>query len=129
MAKYLKSHKERPFFLAMVDSADRQVLQPAAVAVCRHECRCDGDRRKLARWRSVPILKVMQNLRHIHEFMTDRRRVLLDDGRTGRIVRVDTTFPAGDTTVSVWTECTSGPSVAKVDITRVVGPAPRLVSA
>ena len=74
-------------------------------------------------------MKDMQNLRHIHEYMADRRRVLLDDGRTGRIVRVDTTFPAGRTTVSVWTECATNPSVAKVDITRVVGPAPRLVSA
>ena len=71
----------------------------------------------------------MQNLRHIHEYMTDRRRVLLDDGRTGRTVRVDTTFPAGKTTVSVWTECEASPSVAKVDIKRVVGPAPRLASA
>ena len=55
--------------------------------------------------------------------MTDRRSVLLDDGRTGQIVRVDTSFPDGSTTVSVWTETKQGPGVAKVDIGRVVGPA------
>ena len=66
----------------------------------------------------------MANLRHIHEFMTDRRRVLLDDGRTGRIVRVDTTFPAGKTEVSVWTGDGPGPSVATVDARRIVGIAP-----
>ena len=66
----------------------------------------------------------MPNLRHIHEYMTDRRRVLLDDGRTGRIVRVDTTFPQCSTTVSVWTENANGPNVAKVDLGRVVGPVP-----
>jgi hypothetical protein len=65
----------------------------------------------------------MTNLRHIHRFMTDRCRVLLDDGRTGKIVRVDTVFPNGRTTVSVWTDDSKGPGVAKVDINRVVGPA------
>jgi hypothetical protein len=67
----------------------------------------------------------MADLRHIHQYMTDRRQVLLDDGRTGKIVRVDTTFPACSTTVSVWTEDAQGPSVAKVDMRRVLGPAPR----
>ena len=71
----------------------------------------------------------MANLRHIHKYMTDRRRVLLEDGRTGRIVRVDTTFPEGSTTVSVWTENAPGPSVAKVDLRHVVGPAPEKESA
>ena len=70
----------------------------------------------------------MANLRHIHEFMTDRRRVLLDDGRTGRIVRVDTTFPGGDTKVSVWTGDSPGPSVARVDAQRIVGIAPTRVA-
>ncbi|MBX3183192.1 MAG: hypothetical protein KIT72_04520 [Polyangiaceae bacterium] len=64
----------------------------------------------------------MANLRHIHRYMTDRRRVLLDDGRTGKIVRVDTTYPSGNTQVSIWTEDKQGPSVAKVDLARVVGP-------
>jgi hypothetical protein len=66
----------------------------------------------------------MSNLRHIHQYMTDRRRVLLKDGRSGKIVRVDTLFPKGATTVSVWTESATGPGVAKVDLDSVVGPAP-----
>jgi hypothetical protein len=66
----------------------------------------------------------MANLRRIHEYMTARRRVLLDDGRTGRIVRVDTTFPGGETEVSVWTGDRPGPSVAKVQAERIVGIAP-----
>jgi hypothetical protein len=65
----------------------------------------------------------MTNLRHVHQYMTARRRVLLDDGRMGRIVRVDTTFPENATTVSVWIEA-APPTVAKVDIARVIGPAP-----
>ena len=63
----------------------------------------------------------MADLRRVHQLMNDRRRVQLDDGRTGKIVRVDTFFPDGHTTVTVWT----GPGVAKVDIERVVGPAPQ----
>jgi hypothetical protein len=65
----------------------------------------------------------MTNLRHIHRYMTDRCRVVLADGRTGRIVRVDTVFPKGRTTVSVWTDSGEGPGVAKVDLGSVVGPA------
>ncbi|MCC6667494.1 MAG: hypothetical protein IT375_27350 [Polyangiaceae bacterium] len=65
----------------------------------------------------------MANIRHIHQYMTDRRRVLLEDGRVGKIVRIDTDFPKGSTTVSVWTG--EGPGVAKVDIDAVVGPAPQ----
>ena len=68
----------------------------------------------------------MANLRHIHGYMTDRRRVLLDDGRVGRIVRVDTTFPGGSTEVSVWTGDAPRPSVAKVDAERIIGLAPAL---
>jgi len=63
----------------------------------------------------------MTNIRHIHQYMTDRRRVLLEDGRIGRIVRVDTHYPKRNTTVSVWTG--DGPGIAKVDIRSVVGPA------
>jgi hypothetical protein len=65
----------------------------------------------------------MTNIRHIHQYMTDRRRVLLEDGRVGRIVRVDTLYPTRSTTVSVWTG--DGPGIAKVDIKSVVGPAPK----
>lgn len=57
--------------------------------------------------------------------MTDRRQVLLQDGRTGKIVRVDTVFPANSTTVSVWTETKKGPAVAKVDLKSILGPAPK----
>lgn len=56
--------------------------------------------------------------------MTDRRRVELDDGRLASIVRVDTEFPANQTTVSVWTDSPAGPGLTKVDLTRIVGPAP-----
>jgi hypothetical protein len=64
----------------------------------------------------------MTNIRQIHRYMTDRQRVLLEDGRTGKIVRVDTEFPNGKTTVSVWTETLKGPAVTKVTLERVVGP-------
>lgn len=53
--------------------------------------------------------------------MNERRRVVLADGRTGKIVRVDTVFPANDTTVTVWTDTPSGPGVAKVQLDDVVG--------
>ncbi|HEY6724328.1 MAG TPA: hypothetical protein VI197_09855 [Polyangiaceae bacterium] len=56
--------------------------------------------------------------------MTDRRRVALDDGRLARILRIDTEFPANQSTVSVWTDTPKGPSVTKVDLTRIVGLAP-----
>jgi hypothetical protein len=65
----------------------------------------------------------MATLRHIHRFMTDRRKVQLDDGRIGKIVRVDTEFPRNRTTVSIWVNSDSGPGVAKVDMSRVVGAA------
>ena len=65
----------------------------------------------------------MADLRRIHQYMNDRQKVVLDDGRVGKIVRVDTHFPSQLTTVSVWTEEEHGPGVAKVDIARIVGPA------
>ena len=64
------------------------------------------------------------SLRHLQRCMTDRRKVELDDGRLARIVRVDTEFPANQTTVSVWTDTPKGPSLTKVDLGRIVGPAP-----
>ena len=80
---------------------------------------------KLAHPLAKRILIVgMADLRHIHRYMTERRKVLLDDGRTGRIVRVDKTYPQCSTTVSVWTDGADGPTVAKVDVGRVVGAAP-----
>jgi hypothetical protein len=65
------------------------------------------------------MLEVVTTIRHIHRYMNDRRRVVLADGRTGKIVRVDTVFPANDTTVTVWTD--SSPGVAKVRLGDVVG--------
>lgn len=56
--------------------------------------------------------------------MTDRRQVMLEDGRTGKIVRVDTVFPDNSTTVSVWTDTKRGPGVAKVDLASILGAAP-----
>jgi hypothetical protein len=53
--------------------------------------------------------------------MNDRRRVVLADGRTGKIVRVDTVFPANDTMVTVWTDASQGPGVTKVRLDDVVG--------
>lgn len=40
----------------------------------------------------------------------------LEDGRVGKIVRVDTTFPANKTVVSVYTEDAQGPGIAKVSL-------------
>jgi len=70
-------------------------------------------------------------LRSIHKFMNERRYVRLSDGRTGKIVRIDTTFPANDTVVTLWTESASGPGVTKVRLDDVVGTSepPRAASA
>jgi hypothetical protein len=51
-----------------------------------------------------------------------RRMVRLSDGRVGKVMRVDTTFPGNATTVSIWTDSKS-PSVAKVSLTDIVGDA------
>jgi hypothetical protein len=67
------------------------------------------------------MLKSVTTLRHIHRYMNDRRRVVLADGRTGKIVRVDTLFPSNDTTVTVWTDAAEGPGVTKVRLDDVVG--------
>jgi hypothetical protein len=64
----------------------------------------------------------MATLRHIHQLMNERRLVRLTDGRVGKVVRVDTTFPGNDTTVSVWTDSKS-PGVAKVSLADVLGDA------
>lgn len=62
----------------------------------------------------------MATLRHLHQLMNERRPVQLTDGRTGRVVRVDTLFPGNATTVTVWTNVT-GPSISKVSLADVVG--------
>lgn len=91
----------------------------------------------------------MVTLRDIHRYQTARRLVQLDDGRVGKIVRVDTTFPGNSTVVSVYTLAPGGgsleggdepeapvegadrggrapergPGVARVGLDRIVGPA------
>ncbi len=54
--------------------------------------------------------------------MTRRRRVLLDDGTTARIIRLDTRFPSQQTIALLWHEADEGPGMAKVDVSRIVGP-------
>jgi hypothetical protein len=41
-------------------------------------------------------------LRQVHRYMNERRTVVLIDGRTGKISRVDTFFPSNETIVTVW---------------------------
>lgn len=67
--------------------------------------------------------QAVTTLRHIHRFMTERRRVVLSDGTTGRVVRVDTVFPGNETTISVWLDAPSSKSV-EVQLSQVVGPVP-----
>ncbi len=55
--------------------------------------------------------------------MNARRFVVLADGRQGKVVRVDTVFPANDTMVTLWTSTASGPSVAKVPLAQILGAA------
>lgn len=64
----------------------------------------------------------MTTLRDIHRYMNEKRSVALQDGRTGKIVRVETFFPDNDTTVRVWTSDGAGPGVVKVRLDDVVGP-------
>jgi len=60
----------------------------------------------------------MSLVRTMYAIMASRKPVLLSDGRTGLITRVDTSFPEEETTVHVWT--TEGPGLAKVDAKTVV---------
>lgn len=71
--------------------------------------------------------------------MNERRMVQLADGRVGKVVRVDTTFPANTTTVTIWTDSndwnapssgagpssaagpSSGPGISKVALSEIVG--------
>ena len=61
----------------------------------------------------------MASLRHVHQIMNERRPVVLSDGRTGKIMRVDTWFPENETKVTVWTADGNGPGVAKVERVRL----------
>jgi len=80
--------------------------------------------RKLALFPKGANLKDMTKLHELREYMMARRCVLLDDGRTGIIIRLDTDYPDFKTTVSLRTSKAREPGVAKVDMSRVVGPAP-----
>ena len=57
----------------------------------------------------------MASLRIIHQIMNERRLVQLADGRTGKIMRVDTVFPQNDTQITVWTADGAGPGIAEVE--------------
>ena len=77
----------------------------------------------------------MATLQHLHQLMNERRMVQLADGRVGKIVRIDTTFPDNATTVTVWTNSneadgpvsasgpSSGPGISKVSLSEIVGDA------
>ena len=60
----------------------------------------------------------MMTLKTVRRLQDARRPVLLDDGRIGKIVRVDTTFPGNHTEVSVYT-LGEGPGIAKVTLDRL----------
>ena len=65
----------------------------------------------------------MAVVHRLHQYMMHRDRVVLGDGREGRIVRVDRSFPNGPTMVSVWVTSAKGPGLARVKPTEIVGPA------
>ena len=69
----------------------------------------------------------MSVVRQVYSWMASRKPVLLADGRTGVITRVDTSFPENETTVHVWMktdgEPSGGPGLAKVNAKNVTGPA------
>jgi hypothetical protein len=58
----------------------------------------------------------MLTLRRVQALQDKRSVVRLEDGRVGKIIRVDTTFPANRTEVSVYTQGDRGPGVAKVSL-------------
>ena len=60
----------------------------------------------------------MLTLRLVKQLQDRRSVVRLDDGRVGKIVRVDTTFPENRTEVSVYytTEDGRRPGIAKVGL-------------
>ncbi len=63
----------------------------------------------------------MATLRHIHRYMNERRTVVLTDGRTGKIARVDTFFPKNETIVTVWLKDQADSGLVKVGLDAVVG--------
>ena len=57
----------------------------------------------------------MSLVRTMYAIMASRKPVMLSDGRTGVITRVDTSFPEEETTVQVWVKAADGPGLAKVN--------------
>jgi len=69
----------------------------------------------------------MMTLKTVRKMQDARKPVQLDDGRVGKIVRVDTTFPGNRTEVSVYTFSQEGPSIAKVPLERLYEARGRIV--
>ena len=65
----------------------------------------------------------------MYAIMASRKPVTLSDGRTGVIVRVDTSFPEAETTLHVWTDLPEGPGLAKVSARSVLQADPAKKSA
>jgi len=61
----------------------------------------------------------MMTLKTVRKMQDARKPVELDDGRIGKIVRVDTLFPGNHTVVSVYM-LGEGPGIAKVTLDRLV---------
>ncbi len=62
-----------------------------------------------------PHVDEMDDLRRMYAVMALRKPVRLSDGRKALITRVDTDFPANETTLHVWIQDEpGGPSVEKV---------------
>ncbi len=61
----------------------------------------------------------MLTLRRVHRLQDTRGFVSLEDGRVGKIVRVDTTFPENLTLVSVYTSGPDGPGLQKVRLSHL----------
>jgi hypothetical protein len=81
-----------------------------------HSVKCQ----RLAKIREFAHTHRMSLVRTMYAIMASRKPVTLSDGRTGVIVRVDTSFPEAETTLHVWTEMPEGPGLAKVSARAVV---------
>ena len=75
---------------------------------------------KLAKRAEFEQTKGMSLVRTMYAIMASRKPVMLSDGRTGVITRVDTSFPQEETTVEVWVKAADGPGLAKVNAKSIV---------
>jgi hypothetical protein len=75
---------------------------------------------KLAKRPEFEQTKGMSLVRTMYAIMASRKPVMLSDGRTGVITRVDTSFPQEETTVEVWVKAADGPGLAKVNAKSIV---------